>query len=137
MLEAFPKEKPFFRLLIRLEEGQACPLEALITQALSSKIAMKPGDIRDKKELAEELRLAAEKKLSSEAKTETPRQAESGGVMKIMKIVGLIALIVCALNRFFHFLNRGSESAVTALSARQYPDIRRRDGARHRRAAYH
>ncbi|EEB4698534.1 TPA_asm: molecular chaperone, partial [Salmonella enterica subsp. enterica serovar Abortusovis] len=23
--------------------------------------------------------------------------------MKIMKIVGLIALIVCALNRFFHF----------------------------------
>ncbi|EAA4893790.1 molecular chaperone, partial [Salmonella enterica subsp. enterica] len=24
-------------------------------------------------------------------------------VMKIMKIVGLIALIVCALNRFFHF----------------------------------
>ncbi|EAY9510134.1 molecular chaperone, partial [Salmonella enterica] len=26
-----------------------------------------------------------------------------GGVMKIMKIVGLIALIVCALNRFFHF----------------------------------
>ncbi|EEB2407854.1 molecular chaperone, partial [Salmonella enterica subsp. enterica serovar Enteritidis] len=25
------------------------------------------------------------------------------GVMKIMKIVGLIALIVCALNRFFHF----------------------------------
>ncbi|KJT54700.1 DnaJ/Hsp40 (heat shock protein 40), partial [Salmonella enterica subsp. enterica serovar Heidelberg str. RI-11-013343] len=91
---------------IRLEEGQACPLEALITQALSSKIAMKPGDIRDKKELAEELRLAAEKeekKLSSEAKTEAPRQAESGGVMKIMKIVGLIALIVCALNRFFHF----------------------------------
>ncbi|HHR8568121.1 TPA: J domain-containing protein [Salmonella enterica subsp. enterica serovar Oranienburg] len=103
VLEAFPKEKPFFRLLIRLEEGQACPLEALITQALSSKIAMKPGDIRDKKELAEELRLAAEKKLSSEAKTEAPRQAESGGVMKIMKIVGLIALIVCALNRFFHF----------------------------------
>lgn len=106
MLEAFPKEKPFFRLLIRLEEGQACPLEALITQALSSKIAMKRGDIRDKKELAEELRLAAEKeekKLSSEAKTEAPRQAESGGVMKIMKIVGLIALIVCALNRFFHF----------------------------------
>ncbi len=42
VLEAFPKEKPFFRLLIRLEEGQACPLEALITQALSSKIAMKP-----------------------------------------------------------------------------------------------
>ncbi|EBL3898860.1 J domain-containing protein [Salmonella enterica subsp. enterica serovar Enteritidis] len=106
VLEAFPKEKPFFRLLIRLEEGQSCPLEALITQALSSKIAMKPGDIRDKKELAEELRLAAEKeetKLSSEAKTEAPRQAESGGVMKIMKIVGLIALIVCALNRFFHF----------------------------------
>lgn len=106
VLEAFPKEKPFFRLLIRLEEGQACPLEALITQALSSKIAMKPGDIRDKKELAEELRLAAEKeekKLSSEAKTEAPRQTESGGVMKIMKIVGLIALIVCALNRFFHF----------------------------------
>ncbi|ESF62034.1 DnaJ domain-containing protein [Salmonella enterica subsp. enterica serovar Stanley str. ATCC 7308] len=78
-------------------------MEELITQALSSKIAMKPGDIRDKKELAEELRLAAEKKLSSEAKTEAPRQAESGGVMKIMKIVGLIALIVCALNRFFHF----------------------------------
>lgn len=102
---------------------------------------MKPGDIRDKKELAEELRLAAEKeetKLSSEAKTEAPRQAESGGVMKIMKIVGLIALIVCALNRFFHFfLNRGSESAVTALSARQYPDIHRRDGVRHRHAAYH
>lgn len=97
------QRKALFRLLIRLEEGQACPLEALITQALSSKIAMKPGDIRDKKELAEELRLAAEKKLSSEAKTEAPRQTESGGVMKIMKIVGLIALIVCALNRFFHF----------------------------------
>lgn len=59
------------------------------------------------KELAEELRLAAEKKLSSEAKTEAPRQAESGGVMKIMKIVGLIALIVCALNRFFHFSEQG------------------------------
>ncbi len=55
------QRKALFRLLIRLEEGQACPLEALITQALSSKIAMKPGDIRDKKELAEELRLAAEK----------------------------------------------------------------------------
>ncbi len=41
VLKRFPKKSPF-RLLIRLEEGQACPLEALITQALSSKIAMKP-----------------------------------------------------------------------------------------------
>ena len=84
---------------------------------------MKPGDIRDKKELAEELKQAADKaakKLSSELKVEAPpreakkllselkvetppRQAASGGAMKIIKIVGLIALIVCALNRFFHF----------------------------------
>ncbi|MGS9064536.1 J domain-containing protein, partial [Salmonella enterica subsp. enterica serovar Infantis] len=74
-LEAIPKEKPFFRQLNRLEEGQACPMEALITQALSSKIDMKPGDIRDKKEMAEEQRLAAkkkEKKFTSESKTEAP-----------------------------------------------------------------
>lgn len=107
VLAAFPKKKPFFRLLIRLEEGQADPLETLITQMLLSKVTMKPSDIRDKNELAEELRLAAEKeenKLSSEAEIETaPRLAESGGVMRIMRIVGLIALIVCALNRFFHF----------------------------------
>lgn len=128
VLEAFPKEKPFFRLLIRLEEGQACPLERLITQLLLSKVTMEPGDIRDKKELAEELRQAADKAVktvSSDVKAEaaprqaadkqaktvfsevkaeaTSRQAEPGRVMAILKIVGLIALIVCALNRFFHF----------------------------------
>lgn len=123
VLEAFPKNKPFFRLLIRLEEGQSGPLETPITQMLLSRIDMKPGDIRDKKELAEELKQAvdkAAKKLSSELKVEAPpreakkllselkvetppRQAASGGAMKIIKIVGLIALIVCALNRFFHF----------------------------------
>lgn len=123
VLEAFPKNKPFFRLLIRLEEGQSGPLETPITQMLLSRIDMKPGDIRDKKELAEELKQAADKaakKLSSELKVEappreakkllselkvetSPRQAASGGAMKIIKIVGLIALIVCALNRFFHF----------------------------------
>lgn len=79
MLEAFPKEKPFFRLLIRLEEGQACPLEALITQALSSKIAMKPGDIRDKKELAEELRLAAEKNCLLKRKPKHPVRRNLAG----------------------------------------------------------
>ncbi|MCO4158238.1 J domain-containing protein [Citrobacter amalonaticus] len=107
VLEAFPKEKPFFRLLIRLEEGQSGPLETPITQMLLSRIDMKPGDVRDKKELVEELKQAADKeakKLSSEPKVETPpRQTASGGAMKIIKIVGLIALIVCALNRFFHF----------------------------------
>ncbi|EDS7118986.1 J domain-containing protein [Salmonella enterica subsp. enterica] len=116
-LEAFPKGKPFFRLLIRLEAGEASPLEALITQMLSSKVTMEKGDIRDKEELKEEM-LEKQKKresliqkqkvdstqpeLAIHRESTTPRKPPSKA-MKIAKIIGFIALVICALNRHFHF----------------------------------
>ncbi len=62
---------------------------------------MKPRYSRQK-ELAEEpgWRL---RKIRLLKRTEAPRQAESGGVMKNHEDCRFDALIVCALNRFFHF----------------------------------
>lgn len=100
VLEAFPKQKAFYRLLLRLDSGDGCPLEALITQTLLTRIPLKPGDIREKEELAEELK---EAETAPPKVKESSNRAPTGKAMKIMKIIAFIALIVCAFNRFFHF----------------------------------
>lgn len=122
-LEAFPNEKPFYRLLIRLEAGDATPLEALLTRMLHTKAEMEPEDILLKDDLAEEL-AQAQQPPASLLQEDSPAQREqesrlmktlkimsqvaaqrgdSGNLMKILRIIGLIVIVIGALNRFFHF----------------------------------
>lgn len=100
VLEAFPKQKAFYRLMIRLEASVASPLEALVTRSLLAKIPLKPCDLRDKKDLEEEL--LEVKNAPPEVEKSAPNVSTSN-TMKVLKIIGFIALIVGALNRFFHF----------------------------------
>lgn len=110
-LKAFPKEKPFYRLLIRLESGDACPLEALVTQTLLSKVTMEADDIRDKEELAQAqensvapaYEEARETFVALPPKEATAPRGTASNWMKILKIVGFTALVISALNRAFHF----------------------------------
>ncbi|KKA52238.1 hypothetical protein TM63_09635, partial [Salmonella enterica subsp. salamae serovar 42:f,g,t:--] len=122
-LEAFPNEKPFYRLLIRLEAGDATPLEALLTRMLHAKAEMEPEDILLKDDLAEEL-AQAQQPPASLLQEDSPAQREqesrlmktlkimsqvaaqrgdSGNLMKILRIIGLIVIVIGALNRFYHF----------------------------------
>ncbi|EBE1547525.1 J domain-containing protein [Salmonella enterica] len=122
-LEAFPNEKPFYRLLIRLEAGDATPLEALLTRMLHTKAEMEPEDILLKDDLAEEL-AQAQQPPASLLQEDSPAQREqesrlmktlkimsqvaaqrgdSGNLMKILRIIGLIVIVIGALNRFYHF----------------------------------
>lgn len=120
VLEAFPQAKPFYRLLIRLERGDASLLESMITQMLAAKIPLKPGELRDKKELEEELQqsekappkaeekpsespLLKAKSVFSEIKKIADDAPPAGNAKKALKIIGFIVLAICALNRLFHF----------------------------------
>ncbi|MFP5636154.1 J domain-containing protein, partial [Salmonella sp. 741265118_HBA] len=122
-LEAFPNEKPFYRLLIRLEAGDATPLEALLTRMLHAKAEMEPEDILLKDDLAEELAQAQQPPAALQQEdSPAPREQESrlmktlkimsqvaaqrgdgGNLMKIVRIIGLIVIVIGALNRFYHF----------------------------------
>lgn len=122
-LEAFPNEKPFYRLLIRLEAGEACPLEALLTRTLHAKAEMEPEDILLKDDLAEEL-AQAQQSYTALLQEDSPTQREpesrlmkmlkimgqvasqrgdGGNLMKILRIIGLIVIVIGSLNRWYHF----------------------------------
>lgn len=121
-LEAFPNEKPFYRLLIRLEAGDATPLEALLTRMLHAKAEMEPDDILLKDDLAEEMAQAQQSPaalLPEDIPAREPenrlmqtlkimgqvaaQRGDSGNLMKIIRIICLIMIVIGALNRFYHF----------------------------------
>lgn len=120
------KDEPY--LLFAL----STPLEALFTRMLHAKAEMDPADILLKDDLAEELAQAqspaALLQEDSSAQREQERRlmkmlkimgrvaaqrGDSGNLTKIVRIIGLIVIVIGALNRRCHFFQRMAEARLS------------------------